>query len=51
MKALELLKEEGIKVISSVLGDEKDFTKKFLKGKAEEVSKPCSCECGENEVE
>jgi predicted Fe-Mo cluster-binding NifX family protein len=41
-RVLELFKSEGIKVISNVFGNEKEIIQKFLEGKLEEISKPCS---------
>lgn len=49
-RALDLFKSEGIKVISNVFGNEDDVIQKFLEGKLEETSKPCSShECKEKE--
>jgi predicted Fe-Mo cluster-binding NifX family protein len=41
-RALELFKSEGIKVISNTSGIEREVIQKFLEGKLEETSEPCS---------
>ena len=40
-RALELFQSEGIKVISTVSGNENETIKKYIEGRLEEISEPC----------